>query len=252
MLGYINRQYSRNGIHGRVVHDVGTEIVAGLYKPGERLPSEQEFIDRFQGSRTAIREAFRVLTAKGLLEAKQRAGTSVRHRKYWNLWDPDVLSWHKPGDLSAEQAKQLMRVRSVLEPEAARLLSDPENDCGYATTLEKACVMMDRAWDEGNVLKVRDAEMAFHCFLVGGCGNEFISRGADVVRLSVRYCQEQQDIRSEKRLGASRWYGIVAEKILARDPVGAANGVASLINRDQQFLFNDNGGGGSKRRTTAA
>ncbi|MBL4739958.1 MAG: FadR family transcriptional regulator [Sneathiella sp.] len=72
------RRYPQVGIHGRVVHELGKDIVRGFFRPLEKLPDEATLTDRFKSSRTALREALRVLAAKGLLEARQRAGTIVR------------------------------------------------------------------------------------------------------------------------------------------------------------------------------
>ena len=238
MIGYIDRRYSRGGIHGRVVHEVGHEIVAGRFAEGAFLPKEDFFMDRFNGSRTAIREAFRVLTAKGLLEAKQRAGTSVRARAFWNLWDPDVISWHHAKILSLSQAKQLMQVRMIVEPEAARLHALKQKDMGNSTILQKICLTMDRAWEEGNISKAQDSELAFHSFLVEGCGNEYLARTGDLIRLSISYAHTQRPIILEKKLGPSRWYGQLVEKIKARDPLKASEVVRSLMLKDTEFLSN--------------
>ena len=44
-------------------------------------------------SRTVVREAIKVLAAKGLVESRPKVGTFVRPRRDWNLLDPDVLAW---------------------------------------------------------------------------------------------------------------------------------------------------------------
>ncbi|WP_025899505.1 FadR/GntR family transcriptional regulator [Sneathiella glossodoripedis] len=243
MIGSFDRRYPKNGIHGRVVHEVGRAIVNGRFKEGERLPKEDFFIDRYNGSRTAIREAFRVLTAKGLLEAKQRAGTSVRKRKYWNIWDPDVLCWQRVESLTKGHAEQLMQVRQFAEPEAARLHAMKPNELGGVRYLEKACQMIHRAWEEGNIDKSYEAELAFHTFLLETCGNEYIARMRDAVRLSISHCQYKQYRSVEARRGPSRWYAYVVERIKEHDGDAAYSGAKTLIGtyidaarRERDFL----------------
>jgi len=90
------RKNTTRALHERIIGDLGQEIVSGGLKPGERLPSDSELIERFSASRTAIREAMKVLSTKGLIEARQRAGTRVRPRAEWDLLDTDVLGWHTP------------------------------------------------------------------------------------------------------------------------------------------------------------
>ena len=52
-------------------------ILQKVFVPGERLPSETELVDIFGVSRTAIREALRILAGKGLVEIKGRGGVFV-------------------------------------------------------------------------------------------------------------------------------------------------------------------------------
>ena len=85
--------YPRRGLHGEVVHTIGLQIVGGSIQPGDPLPPEDELTSNLAVSRTVLREAVRVLAAKGLVEARPKIGTRVRARSEWNILDPDVLSW---------------------------------------------------------------------------------------------------------------------------------------------------------------
>src|SRR5579871_5277797 len=88
-----SRTFSRRSLHGQVAHDIGRRILGGLVKPGELLPSETELSQRLGVSRTALREAIKVLAGKGLIESRPKTGTRVRPRESWNFLDPDVLTW---------------------------------------------------------------------------------------------------------------------------------------------------------------
>ncbi|WP_244424019.1 GntR family transcriptional regulator [Methylobacterium sp. GXF4] len=61
-------------IHGSVARDLGVAILAGRYAPGDVLPGEIEFSEQLKVSRTAYREAVRILSAKGLVESRPRTG----------------------------------------------------------------------------------------------------------------------------------------------------------------------------------
>src|SRR5437763_6451224 len=54
-------------IHDYLSHKLGREIVGGFYQPGDQLPNELDLRDHLSVSRAALREAYRVLTAKGLI-----------------------------------------------------------------------------------------------------------------------------------------------------------------------------------------
>jgi DNA-binding transcriptional MocR family regulator len=77
-----------------VVRAIGAWILGARYKPGHVLPREDDLTESLGVSRTSLREAVKVLCAKGLLEARPRVGVRVREREHWRLLDPIVLGWH--------------------------------------------------------------------------------------------------------------------------------------------------------------
>src|SRR5262245_1388692 len=81
-------------LHSRIAHLLGTRIIGGAHKPGETLPNEEQLAADLSVSRTALREAIRMLLAKGLIESRPRTGTRITSRSRWNMLDPDVLAWH--------------------------------------------------------------------------------------------------------------------------------------------------------------
>lgn len=111
----------RKSMHRRIVHDLGQSIVNGQIKVGERLPLEAELCARYEVSRPVLREAVRVLGAKGLVRSRQKAGATVRPRQEWHLLDPDVLYWLIQSGPQAEFVQTLMTVRRIFEPAAAEL-----------------------------------------------------------------------------------------------------------------------------------
>lgn len=62
----------------RRYYDIGLQIeqmlYSGIFKAGERLPSERELSERFETSRATIREAIIMLELKGLVTVRQGAG----------------------------------------------------------------------------------------------------------------------------------------------------------------------------------
>ena len=80
-------------LHGTIARDLGVRIVSGRFRPGDILDGEIDASDRLEVSRTAYREAVRILAAKGLVESRPKVGTRVSLPERWHLLDPDVLSW---------------------------------------------------------------------------------------------------------------------------------------------------------------
>lgn len=115
--------YSMRGQQGRVIEALGRDIVGGRYAPETLLPKEAELIATYSVSRTSVREAMKVLAAKGLIEIRQKIGTRVRPRDLWNVFDSDVLNWQHQQGLSESVMRDLIELRQVIEPAAARFAS---------------------------------------------------------------------------------------------------------------------------------
>jgi DNA-binding FadR family transcriptional regulator len=108
-------------LRGAVAHKLGMDILAGVFAPGDVLPGEVAFAEELEVSRSAYREAIQVLTAKGLVASRPKAGTRVLPRERWNLLDPEVLGWAFAGEPDLEFVRSLFELRAIVEPAAARL-----------------------------------------------------------------------------------------------------------------------------------
>jgi DNA-binding FadR family transcriptional regulator len=108
-------------IHGTIARDLGIAIVSGRYNPGDVLSGEIAFSEQLKVSRTAYREAIRILAAKGLVESRPKTGTRVSERRRWNLLDPDVLAWMFEAEPGEDFIRALFELRMIVEPPAAEL-----------------------------------------------------------------------------------------------------------------------------------
>lgn len=92
---------------GKVARRLGVDILRGHLKRGDKLPSEQGLLARFGVLRTVLREAVKILSANGFLQAKTRVGTAVRDRENWNFFDAEVLAWRISAGLDADLLQTL-------------------------------------------------------------------------------------------------------------------------------------------------
>lgn len=170
-----NRQPDSSGkhlrIHGSVARDIGTAILSGRYRPGELLHGEVEASDRLKISRTAYREALRILSAKGLVESRPKTGTRINPRVKWHMLDPDVLQWIFAFEPSVSLLENLFELRRVVEPEAAALAANRRSD-DQIYRMAKALDAMQKhtlATEAG-----READQDFHSALLEASGNPFL------------------------------------------------------------------------------
>jgi DNA-binding FadR family transcriptional regulator len=160
------------GLHRSTVESLGLRIVSGEIPEGETLDVAELQRD-FDVSLTVIREALRVLAAKGLVAARQKRGTYVRPRSEWQLLDADVLRWQFGGAPTARSFEDLSELRAIVEPSSARLAAQRRTPEDIAT-LERHLEAMSAA--AGNPEAEVAADLAFHQALLRATHNELLAR----------------------------------------------------------------------------
>jgi DNA-binding FadR family transcriptional regulator len=168
--------YPRGGLHGQIVHGIGRQILSGRIRPGDLLPADLGL----PASRTVLREAVKVLAAKGLVESRPKTGTRVSPRHKWNLLDPDVLAWQDRA--SPAFLAKLTEVRLIVEPAAAELAARRAS-AKEIEAIEGAFREMEAALRDGaeDFEAFDRADMVFHHSIVRACGNELLQQMGQVV-----------------------------------------------------------------------
>lgn len=118
-LDRLARPLAKPRVHGGVVRELALRILGGAVRAGQTLPTEAALQAEFGISRSALREAIRVLSAKGLVDVRPRTGTTVRERQDWNRLDPEVLEWSLAIAPDLEFVRSLLEARRLFEPAAA-------------------------------------------------------------------------------------------------------------------------------------
>lgn len=134
------------GLHGQVVNELGTRIMAGRLHPGATLDLAALEAE-FGVSRTVLRESLKVLTAKGLVAARQKRGTYVTDPVRWNTLDADVLRWRLSQQPTDALLDQLTEIRLIIEPGLAALAARRRDDDDLAA-MEAALTAMEQNLDE--------------------------------------------------------------------------------------------------------
>lgn len=154
----------------QLVHALGKKIMLGSFKVGDSLPSEADLCIEFNISRTATREAVKMLTAKGLISSRPRQGIKVAESKHWNLFDADVLNWILIGKPDLYLLRHFLQLRLAIETEAAYLAAqyaqEPE-----LRAIESALVRMKDATNGED--DTHEADIAFHQSVLTASNNPF-------------------------------------------------------------------------------
>lgn len=96
-------------------------ILKGDYAPGTILPGEIELGEQYGVSRTAVREAVKTLTAKGMVLPRPRIGTRVMPQGNWNFLDQELLTWWMTEENFHQVVDHFLVMRISLEPQACLL-----------------------------------------------------------------------------------------------------------------------------------
>ena len=223
------RLYPSQGLHGRVAHEIGRQVVSGQIAEGTLLPREAELAKTFDVSRQAVREALKVLAAKSLVQSRRRTGTYVLPRSSWNLLDPDVLAWHPVERLPQAFFSDLVELRRVIEPIAAQLAATrgTENTIGAI----RAALEEMRSTIDDRPAFIR-ADVNFHSAVCTASGNVLFDRlGGVFSPLLLTSFALQGHVRTRDVVSSDTLpkHTAVYDAIAARDPMSARRAMESLV-----------------------
>lgn len=222
----ISGQTIRNS-HALVVDALGLAIVAGDYPPRSTLPGDLELAQRFEVSRTVLREAMKTLAAKGMIVARARIGTRVTERSTWNYFDADILRWHLDHGADAEFMRHLAEMRLAFEPYAARLACRNATAKDIEQMTVHADAMASATSQEGFAL----ADLALHMALLEASKNPFMYSVGTLVEaaLVTSFRLSSPFGEAKRQLASASAHRKIPEAIAARDEAAAAAAVEGVI-----------------------
>jgi DNA-binding FadR family transcriptional regulator len=219
------------GLHRSTVESLGLRIVSGEIPEGETLDVAELQRD-FDVSLTVIREALRVLAAKGLVAARQKRGTYVRPRSEWQLLDGDVLRWQFGGAPTARFFEDLSELRAIVEPSSARLAAQRRTKEDIAT-LERHLEAMSAA--AGDPEAEVAADLAFHQALLRATHNELLAR-LDVLIRNALEARDRAVHEGPNHPDPVPSHRAVVSAVVKGDANGAERAMRALIARSVEDM----------------
>lgn len=224
-------EYVVRGVHGQIVQLMARRILSGEVGEGQTI--DVALLQRELGvSLTAVREALKVLTAKGLVDARQKRGTFVRPRSDWHLLDRDVIRWQfGDKDVDPRLLEELHEVRGIIEPAAARFAAERAS----AEDLDRLETALTAMAGATHPLEAVTADLDFHRSLLAATNNELLTKMevfmetglADRDRLVHLAKPSDDPVPSHRK---------VVERIRARDPRGAERAMQRLLDKARKDL----------------
>ncbi|MEO8753207.1 MAG: FadR/GntR family transcriptional regulator [Casimicrobiaceae bacterium] len=213
-------------LHGSLAQDFGVRILKGDLPEGHVFPGEVELAADLGISRSALREAFRILGAKGLVEGRPKAGTRVCPRRHWSLLDPDLLAWRFESRPSRKFLRDLFELRLMVEPGAAALAAS-RRTTAQVRTMATALERMARhglATEEGRL-----ADQRFHLTMLEATRNEAILALASTILSAIAWTTLFKQRKRKLPRDPVPEHLALFNAIKAADPGGSQEAMADLV-----------------------
>lgn len=217
----------------RMTQELGRQIVCGVFDKSESLPTEAELCEKFGVSRSAVREAVKMLSAKGLISSKPRQGIRILPEEQWNIFDTDLLRWSLESNPSMKVLKEFLQVRIAIEPEAASLaarFATPEK----IDAIEAALEQMRAA--ENDLEAELEADIAFHVSVLYASNNRFYIRLRDFIRTALRVSIRYTSPIKANHEAVVEDHAKVFNAIKNRNPERAKHSMLLLIDEALNFV----------------
>ncbi|WP_410595758.1 FadR/GntR family transcriptional regulator [Amycolatopsis sp. lyj-23] len=224
-------EHRPRGLHGQTVETLASRILSDEWGEGTvlDLPALREELDI---SLTALREALKVLAAKGMIDARQKRGTFVQPREKWNMLDADVMRWQTAAADDPGLLDELTEVRAVVEPAAARIAAARATDEDLEALREALADMAAAGTDpEASV----QADLAFHRRLMAATHNNFLVRVERIIAIGLAERDKvvHGSAAAEDPVPNHRK---VFDAIVAGDPAAAEQAMLALVTKAREDL----------------
>jgi GntR family transcriptional repressor for pyruvate dehydrogenase complex len=210
-------------LYEQIVRQVEESIHKGILKAGEQLPPERELAQQFRVSRTAVREAVKALTEKGLVEAYPGRGTFITESTPYSMRQSldRMMKMGQP-----EGSAYLAEVREILEPEIASLAATRVDAEDLASMREQIAIMDNARKDPDAFI---EADLDFHLALAEAAANPVILSLIDSI---VGLLREQRMGIFHVEGGPERGqyhHKRIMEAVEHRDPLGARDAMKAHL-----------------------
>lgn len=215
-----------------LVESIGRAVVRGAYTDRD-FPSEGDLAKGCGVSLSVIREATKMLAAKGLLGSVPQRGTFVLSSEHWNLFDTDVLRWLVELREPTRLLRQLRELCSTIEPEGAALAAQHANPAQVSEIAEELESVATPCRFDAYAL---DAALGFRLAVLRATNNPFFRNCSKTVAASFTTAQRCANrIEMPHRNCAN--FEAVLNAIAIGDPDTAQDGMRKLI--DDEFRWID-------------
>lgn len=228
----ITRKGGGGKLHVQIARAIGERILGGEFKPGSLLLNEAEWGVVYGVSRTAVREAIKALSAKGLILSRPKIGSRVEPKSRWNLLDRDVLAWHRTATDRKAFLASTQEFRRIVEPGIAELAARRRTTV-QIDRLVKALEDMKRARTHSESVV---SDVAFHEALLACSNNDLLMPFGVLIEETLGNLFDFTTQRNKHYKQAMTLHENIAKAVIAGDPDAARKAMLVLIADTDQVI----------------
>jgi DNA-binding FadR family transcriptional regulator len=226
------KRKAKGKLDAHIAQGIGERILGGEFAPGTLLPNEAEWGRIYGASRTAVREAIKALSAKGLIASRPKIGSRVEPKSRWNLLDRDVLSWHRSATDRRAFLHSTQEFRRVVEPAIAELAA-AKRTTKQIDRLVAALDQMRIADDHDSVV---EADVTFHELLLEAANNDLLMPFSVLIEETLSNLFDFTTQRNTKFRQAIKLHENIAKAVIAGDSSAARKAMLALIEDTDQVI----------------
>lgn len=204
-------------------------IESGSCLPGEKLPTEKELCQRLNVGRGTVREAFRLLQAKGYVELKPGRGAFVALPSD----EMGAIEWLV---LNEQQLHDAIEIRRALEPMAARRMAE-RRDENAIEALERLHAEFLSAVKSDNNKRIAELDERFHTAITLGSGNQLLISILQQVNQEIKTFRSKTFSVPQNVRNAVDPHNRILRTIQAGDADGAEAAMRAHLDKVQEDLL---------------
>ncbi len=212
-------------LHSLIAQGIGERILGGEFAPGTLLPNEAEWGRIYNASRTAVREAIKSLSAKGLIASRPKIGSRVEPKMRWNLLDRDVLAWHRSATDRKAFLISTQEFRRIVEPGIAELAASKRT----TKQIDQLVAALNDMRDAKTHTEMVEADVQFHEALLAATNNDLLVPFNILIDETLANLFDYTTQRNPRYRQAVKLHEAIARAVIVSDPLAARKAMLALL-----------------------
>lgn len=225
MTGRGKTKLAKGNIHAKIERAIGERILSGEFVPGALLPNEAEWGKTYGASRTAVREAIKSLTAKGLIQSRPKIGSRVEPRARWNMLDRDVLDWHRAAMDRKAFLASTQEARRLVEPGIAELAARKHSPA----QLERLVAAYHAMATAGTTQDMVSSDVEFHDALLACANNELLVPFSIIIEQALTNLFDYTTHKNPHYARALKLHQNIVRAVATADGIAARDAMLALL-----------------------